>query len=50
MINEALRQSALMAKEYGPFQDIRGRQYSTHLSFLENATEEVLGLLKGIWT
>jgi ribonucleoside-diphosphate reductase alpha chain len=46
MINEALRQSALMAKEYGPFPRYKREAVLNSPFLLENATEEVLGLIK----
>ncbi|MBU5311454.1 adenosylcobalamin-dependent ribonucleoside-diphosphate reductase [Tissierella carlieri] len=46
MINEALRQSALMAKEYGPFPRYKREAVLDSPFLLENATEDVLELIK----
>ncbi|WMM25296.1 adenosylcobalamin-dependent ribonucleoside-diphosphate reductase [Tissierella sp. MB52-C2] len=46
MINEALRQSALMAKEYGTFPRYNREAILSSSFLLENATEEVLELIR----
>lgn len=46
MINEALRQSALLAKEYGPFPKYNREAILKSPFLLANATEDVLELIK----
>jgi ribonucleoside-diphosphate reductase alpha chain len=46
MINEALRQSALMAKEYGTFPRYNREAILSSPFLLENATQEVLELIR----
>lgn len=46
MINEALRQSALLAKEYGPFPKYNREAILKSPFLLANATEDVLKLIK----
>lgn len=46
MVNAALRQSALLAKEDGPFPDYKAEAVLKSPYLLSNATEEVLELIK----
>ena len=46
MVNEALRQSALLAEEYGPFPRYNREAILSSPFLLDNATEEVLELIK----
>ncbi|MBU5425388.1 adenosylcobalamin-dependent ribonucleoside-diphosphate reductase [Tissierella pigra] len=46
MVNEALRQSALLAEEYGPFPRYNKEAILSSPFLIDNATEEVLELIK----